>query len=214
LCDQDDVWLPDKLSRAVELLSPDTAVPHMYCSTVQYVDRDLKDLGLSYALRRPSFGNAVVENIATGCTVVMNRPLLELVNSAPPSRALVHDWWLYLVATAFGQVTFDERSWILYRQHGGNAIGGSASFLKILAVRLRRLRLRNTGVFRCSDQAAEFLACFGPRCQASDRAMLEEMLAARNSTFRRIRFAFSGRVRRTRWIDNTILRVLIGVGLY
>lgn len=214
LCDQDDVWLPQKLSEALRNIGLESSVPQLYCSAVRYVDESLRDLGSSRTDQLPSFGNALVENIATGCTVVFNRALLDVVNSVPPQRALMHDWWLYMVASAFGSVAFDPQSWILYRQHGRNVIGGSASIARMMLVRLRRMTVRREGIFRCSDQAKEFLRAFGERCRASDRQLLEEMLAVRGSVLGRIRFAFAGKVRRNRWLDNELLRLLVIAGLY
>jgi len=214
LCDQDDVWLPEKLSHAVRALESDKSTPRLYCSVVRYVDKSLRHLGSSRPGIRPDFRNAVVENIATGCTVVFNRALLQLVNSAAPRRALMHDWWLYLVASAFGDVVFDRQSWILYRQHGRNVIGGTTSIMRMMVIRIRRMRLRQGGVFRCSDQAEEFLRCFGERCPPAHRQLLEEMLAVRKSLFRRIRFAFAGKIRRNHWIDDGLLRLLLIAGHY
>jgi glycosyltransferase involved in cell wall biosynthesis len=214
LCDQDDVWLPEKLSRAVRALGTENPGPRLYCSVVRYVDESLRDLGSSRTSLRAGFDNAVVENIATGCTVVFNRALLDLVNSAPPRRALMHDWWLYMVAAAFGDVIFDPQSWILYRQHGRNVIGGTTSAYRMMVTRLRRFRLRQGGVFRCSDQAEEFLRCFGEQCPPDHRQVLQEMLAVRGRFFRRLRFAFAGRIRRNHWIDDGLLRVLLIAGHY
>lgn len=214
LCDQDDVWLPDKLHRAVRALDSTGCTPRMYCSTVRYVDCQLRDLGTSRTNLYPSFNNAVVENIATGCTVVFNGALLQLVNSAPPRRALMHDWWLYMVVTAFGRVVFDPESRILYRQHGRNLIGGTSSVARMLLIRLRRMRLRQGGVFRCSDQAREFLDCFGESCPPAHRQVLEELLAARENVVKRLRFALSGKVRRNNWLDDGLLRLLIVAGAY
>ena len=214
LCDQDDVWLPEKLSKAVRALGPSQSIPRLYCSAVRYVDRSLRHISVSRTRLRPGFGNAVVENIATGCTTVFNKALLQRVNSAPPTGALMHDWWLYMVATAFGEVVFDPESWILYRQHGRNVIGGTTSMTKMLMIRLRRLTVRQDGIFKCSDQAREFLDCFGGRCPPAHREVLQEMLAVRGDFFERLRFAFTGKVRRNHWVDDGILRLLLIAGRY
>jgi glycosyltransferase involved in cell wall biosynthesis len=213
-CDQDDVWLPKKLAEAVRTLESSRLVPGMYCSAVRYVDERLRELGISRTRQRVGFGNAVVENIAVGCTTVFNRPALELVLSSPPRSALMHDWWLYLTVSAFGSVHFDPQPLILYRQHEHNVVGGTSSLGRMAIDRLRRLRLRRKGVFRCSDQVQEFLRCFGERCPVQHRRLIEEMLVARSSVSRRFRLAFSGRLWRGHWLDDVILRVLVIAGLY
>jgi glycosyltransferase involved in cell wall biosynthesis len=213
-CDQDDVWLPGKLAAAAERLTQDAGTPRMFCSAVRYVDAGLHELGVSRTRQRPGFRNAIVENIAVGCTTVFNRAALDLVNSAPPRHALMHDWWLYLVVSAFGQVVFDPLPNILYRQHGANVVGGTTSTMRMMMTRLKRLKLRREGTFRCSSQAEEFLRCFGGRVDAAQRRTIEDMLAARDSVTRRIRFAFSGQVHRANWLDDLLLRVLVIAGLY
>jgi hypothetical protein len=94
-CDQDDVWEPDKLARAVERLS--RAPPHiaaMYCSRTMLIDDEGKTLSYSRAYRRkPSFRNALVQSIASGNTIVFNDAARRLLMVCG-SRAKVpsHDW--------------------------------------------------------------------------------------------------------------------------
>lgn len=130
-CDQDDVWLPDKLLRAAAALAAMPAgAPALYCARQRLVGPGLEPFGLSPPLRRPpGFRNALVQNIAAGCTVVLNAAARRVVLSAPPPPAgSMHDWWCYLtVSGAGGRVLFDPEPAVLYRQHGANTIGASAS---------------------------------------------------------------------------------------
>lgn len=137
LSDQDDVWLPGKIERAQLHMEGRDAIPTLYCSRLHLVDTELKPIGLSPAWPQPpSFQNALTENIVTGCTAAMNRAALALVTrNGDPRLIHFHDWWLYLVISAFGTVIVDPEPTILYRQHGGNAIGmgsGLGRYLKIL----------------------------------------------------------------------------------
>ena len=92
-CDQDDVWLPDKLERALAALAAvPPGRPALYCARQRIVAEDLLELGLSPALRRPpGFRNALVQNIATGCTLVLNPAARRLVLSVPPPAGSMHD---------------------------------------------------------------------------------------------------------------------------
>lgn len=130
-CDQDDVWLPGKLSRSVQRLVGHEAMPALYCSGLQLVDDELRPLGWSRALRlEPCFLNSLVENIAIGCTLVLNRQACQLLRlRIPPRRQIyMHDWWCYQVISAFGLVIYDPESFILYRQHAANTLGGLQGF--------------------------------------------------------------------------------------
>ena len=90
LCDQDDVWMDGKLARAAECLA-DLKGPAMYCSAVEVVDRNLRPLGVHRTSRRgPALENALVQNIATGCTIVLNQPALRFFRTVP-ARPVMHD---------------------------------------------------------------------------------------------------------------------------
>lgn len=63
-----------------------------------------------------------MENFVTGCASIFNRCLRKV--AAPiPAAALVHDWWVALVAAALGRIDCLPEATVLYRQHGRNQIG-------------------------------------------------------------------------------------------
>lgn len=130
LADQDDVWLPDKLARALSALAtvaPET--PALYCAGLTVVDESLRPIGESLRLRhKPGFPGSLLQNIASGCTMVLNRAAVRAVLRASRPYHAVHDWWIYLLVSAIGgDVLFDPAPSMLYRQHGSNAIGASWS---------------------------------------------------------------------------------------
>lgn len=128
--DQDDVWLPGKIDRAWRYLQPLGTLPALYGSGKCLVDEALRPLGVTPPWPQPpSFQNALVENIITGCTAAINKQALALLKIAGvPHGIYFHDWWLYLVVGAHGQVVLDPEPTLLYRQHGNNQIGQGASF--------------------------------------------------------------------------------------
>ncbi len=132
-CDQDDVWLPGKLSRAVaalERVRPGQAA--LYCGRTLVCDRDLRPLGPSpLFLRPPSFANALVQNIGGGNTMVLNRAALDVLQDTArhATQVIAHDWWAYQIVTGTGgRVIFDPHPTVLYRQHGLNQIGANATW--------------------------------------------------------------------------------------
>jgi glycosyltransferase involved in cell wall biosynthesis len=118
-CDQDDVWLKDKLARGLEFLR-DKPEPQLYCSRTTTACYALHPIGLSPLFRRkPTFNNALVQSIAGANTFIFNNATRDLVIKAGITNVISHDWWLYqLVTGAEGQVFYDESSYILYRQRG------------------------------------------------------------------------------------------------
>lgn len=190
LADQDDVWLPDKLARAISLLgSADSTIPAMYCSRLRLVDADLRMLALSKgAPRGPSFENSLVQNIAPGCTVVLNRAAHAELSRGFPEAATMHDWWIYQVVAGVGRVVYDDESRILYRQHPGNVVGAAHTWLGGVAVRVRRLLKRRLRPFRAA-QLRELERIHGPRLPASARAALHRCLNAAHAPRERLRLA-------------------------
>ena len=177
-CDQDDVWWPDKLERALAALATVTpCVPAVYFSRTRNVDVGGRLLTCSPLFRRPpSFRNALVQSIGGGNTMVLNRAARSLLAAAGPVEIASHDWWTYLlVAGAGGVVHFDPVPSVDYRQHGGNCIGANRSF----GARLRRLRMLANGQLTtwldlhtaALDQCAQLLTPENRELLAAFRAM-------------------------------------------
>lgn len=125
--DQDDIWHTDKLARAVAALAAVPAdTPALYTARTRLVDAEGRPLGLSPAApRRPGFGNALVQNIAGGNTMVLNAAARRLLCQTPGGEHTgLHDWWCYLlISGSGGRVIHDPEPCLDYRQHGGNLIG-------------------------------------------------------------------------------------------
>ena len=129
--DQDDIWLPDHLSKAVTILSTIPARrPALYCGRTRLISESGAFLGHSPLFRRPpSFRNAVMQSIAGGNTMVLNRAARQLLLKARQARPVAHDWWTYqLVSGAGGYVHYDPVPTVLYRQHGMNQVGSNLGY--------------------------------------------------------------------------------------
>lgn len=140
-CDQDDVWQANKIERSLNALQNyPKNFPSLYCSRTSYVDEGLNLIGYSsIPSEAPHFGNALVQNIAGGNTMVFSDGLKKQLQKFGLVDVILHDWWLYLVANGVGgSVIYDSKSSILYRQHGKNLIGSNDSVLQKI-YRIRRL---------------------------------------------------------------------------
>lgn len=180
LSDQDDVWLRGKIDRAWAVIRGGGQEPLLYCTRLRLVDPDLKPIGLSPLWpRTPSFQNALTENIVTGCTAALNPAAVRLVRECGDTRRIYfHDWWLYLVVSAFGRVVFDPEPSILYRQHGGNAIGMGAGWMRYWTI-IRFLRKRNW-VHILFNQIENLREVHGEQLPVRYRALLEESFDPRS----------------------------------
>ncbi|GAB2455415.1 hypothetical protein GCM10027082_02430 [Comamonas humi] len=215
-CDQDDVWLADKVASAVAALAPRQEAA-LYCSRTECVDAQLQPIGPSpdYPPAKIGWGNALVQNIATGCTMALNAPARRLLLSGLPRHCLAHDWWAYLVVSAFGAVVFDANSYIRYRQHGNNAIGMQQGGLRGQWARVQRFvrHLRRSGP-GWLDQLAEFDRVHGHRLDAGRRGQVHLLLQSRRRWLAALRVARMRFYWRMNPTDTRILRVLLALRLY
>ena len=146
-CDQDDIWDADKLAVAVRALEPWCDRPALYCARTRLVDAaGHEGLGFSPLFRRaPDFRNALVQSIAGGNTMLLNRVGFALVSEASRRTGFVsHDWWCYqLVSGAGGHVHYDPEPHLNYRQHEANLVGNNL----MPGAQLNRLRMGLRGRF-------------------------------------------------------------------
>ncbi len=212
--DQDDFWEPSKIERAEQRLSSDRDSVALYCSRLRYVDRELKPIGYSKIPRRIDFGNALVENIAAGCTVAITGSARRLVLDHLPPQPIMHDWWLYLAATAFGVVIYDCFPTIRYRQHGGNVLGAPTHVLQGFARRVRRFFRREGGAFCLSKQAAQFESCFTSRLTRDQADLLQLIRFGKTRFADRIRLACAPRLVRQTWLDTIMLKIVLLSGRF
>jgi glycosyltransferase involved in cell wall biosynthesis len=208
LCDQDDVWLPNKISRAVAALSGMSAErPAIYASRLSIVDEKLQPLTVSNLPGRPpTLGNALVETCLTGCTMVFNRAARNLLAASLPQHLVMHDAWIYLVLAAFGDIRFDPEPTILYRQHAANAIGVGPTGLHHWIWRSRRFLRRKRGY---TEQVQEFHRLFADRLTAQQRALVDLVLTARDSFLGRLRLAGTRSVFRQVPVNDFLMRLVI-----
>ena len=201
-CDQDDIWLEEKVEVAVRRLAQEKG-PALYCSNKILVNCDGTPMAKQDGRKRvPGFGNAVVECICTGCTTVMNRELAEIIKAKVPQRAILHDWWSYLVATYVGKVIFDENAYIQYRQHEGNVVGARAGFFGEVRSKAAYLR-KNRG--KLYGQLSDFAELY----QGDDKkdALVKKVLAARHFAGR-WKILWNRQIYRQSRLDGFVMRIL------
>ena len=206
--DQDDVWLANKLARGVAALGtvPDDT-PALYCARQRLVDHALRPIGLSPEIRRvPGFPDALTQNIATGCTVMLNPAAQRLAARHEPPDGTLHDWWAYLlVAAAGGVVIADPEPTILYRQHGRNAVGAPESAPRRAIAAVRRGPGRFMALFRHNVAALSALADLA---SPEARTLLPELRATLAATpLARLRFLRKHPLRRQTRGETALFRL-------
>jgi glycosyltransferase involved in cell wall biosynthesis len=191
--DQDDVWRADKLARSLQALRAavtNAEMPGLVHTDLEVVDAELVTLAPSYWRQAgivptpPTFRRLVAQNVATGCTMLLNRALYERVGEIP-AGVTMHDAWVACVAALTGTVVALPEPTVRYRQHGNNTLGARAAVTRVPfgAAAGRALRAL-TGPNRVREQiqaSARQAALLQERCAAHlsshDRAFLERYAA-------------------------------------
>lgn len=135
-CDQDDIWDDDKLEvlrkelRRTEKNKNNKITPSMVCSDARLIDEkgnvteeSLAEKSGLFISEEHMFERLFLYNFAQGCTMLWNIQLHRLIKHIP-KEAIMHDWWVALVAAGHGRISFIPKQLLSYRQHTGNVIGG------------------------------------------------------------------------------------------
>lgn len=130
-CDQDDFWLPNKIEKTLSLMKKtetDKTIPVLIHTDLYVTNSDLEItcnsfFKYSHIKNEKSLNRAIVQNCVTGCSVMINKALLNLAKITDAKDVIMHDWWLYLIASAFGKIDFLNEPTLLYRQHENNSVG-------------------------------------------------------------------------------------------
>lgn len=144
--DQDDIWLPNKLNKAINKLELDSTnhlEPKLYFSNLTAVNQNgkvIKDKILTNHIHIEFQAVLLRCGYIFGCTQVFNHALKELLkNSKKPNQQPMHDIWTAMLCSLYGQIIYDENSYIHYRQHGNNVVGAQLTFRAKLQSRIKRL---------------------------------------------------------------------------
>lgn len=184
-CDQDDVWRPNKIEASVRAMKKmeeryGAETPMLVHSDLIVTDRNLDVIAPSLLEMQKlegsqrTFEKQLVQNCVTGCTMLFNKALRDLLDPLPECY-IMHDWWIALVASCFGKIGFLNMPTILYRQHSDNVEGakdfrGLDESLKMMRNKDRiRMALELT-----YDQAGQFDAIYRDRMSEEQLMILEE----------------------------------------
>ncbi len=203
LCDQDDGWLPDKISLSLAKMmqlenSYGEVTPLLIHSDLKVVDDRLRAIAPSlwqFQQNNPYLAKqlhrSLMQNAVTGCTVMINKSL-KAISQPIPQQAAMHDWWLALVAIAFGQVGLVEQPTVLYRQHSQNEIGAqgwTGNHLAAKALRFWQREELKTSLADIEQQAQAFAEQYGHGLSAKQLAATRSLatLSRQNPLEKRLR---------------------------
>lgn len=192
--DQDDIWLKYKIEVTLRKMLELEAIygrrtPVLVHTDLVVVDENLRVVadsfwkyqGLNPEKRKLNY--LLVQNNVTGCTVMVNRALKDLVHTLP-ERALMHDWWLALIASAFGIIDYISCPTVLYRQHPAQNTGARnySLFSSVPYFFRNREKILRT-LARTFDQAEEFYTLYESKLSDESKICLSNYLKLKSSRF-------------------------------
>lgn len=204
LADQDDYWHPDKLEIACKALSAvPEGTPALWVSSVILM-RENEESGRLHPQKSniPSLGNALVEGIAPGCSMVWNSAMQEILVIPGPGQCVMHDTWLYLSACATGVILVEPLPTMEFNLHEHNAIGHDVS----IRARIRRHLAQTAGEKVSMEvQAQAFVGAYS--AHLSQRELNLALAVAQGNRLSRLRSWFKGDLYRRYTWDNMLLGV-------
>lgn len=211
-CDQDDIWHSRKIETAISNICsfPDHEAT-LYCARTEIVDHTgEKTLAFSPEFKRtPSFANAIVQSIAGGNTMVFNKSAKKILKESWKDQNIVsHDWWCYqIISGVGGNVIYDAKPCLKYRQHGKNLIGTNTGII----ARIERLKMLLDGQFRdWNDRNAISMKLVADLFTEKNIEILDYFIKARRSSLlKRLYYFHRAGVYRQSFLGNVGL--LVGI---
>lgn len=215
-CDQDDVWLPDKIDLTYQAMrqsevNTGRSTPTLVFSDLTVVDQNLHVIAERMSKYqqldpgRTAFKDLMIQNVITGCTCMINRALQEkALNCANSGAMIMHDWWCALVAAYFGEIRFVDKPLILYRQHGDNSVGAKKiTDFKYILKRLPEKRKIEDSLSNARKQ----IACFSKTYSVDESLLSGFAHLGEKSKLERLHFYYRNGVKKCGLLRNVGLLV-------
>lgn len=191
-CDQDDIWHPGKIEKTLDIMidaEADREVPVLVHTDLRVVDGNGEPIAASFCAHSAIDGNRLhlnqllVQNVVTGCTVMINHSLAELACRNYDAEAmLMHDWWLAILASACGKIVFLSEATIDYRQHGHNSVGAKNVYSpRYLIKRLSSVKMRKS-LDDAANQAQAFLNCYADQLSDAQKELIRAFVSTRGAS--------------------------------
>ena len=193
-CDHDDVWFKDKIEKTFQFLKYSTTISDRELPLLVFTDsvvtnENLEVLSESFFTyqnldpNKISLENLLLQNVAPGNTMLFNHALKKIATPIP-NEAIMHDYWLMLIACIFGRIYFFDEPTISYRQHGQNVIGASKfSFLTTMRKLIKEPNKISLSLGNQYLQAQTIYNDFGSTMPMPYKKILEDFLKIKDQDF-------------------------------
>ena len=193
ISDQDDVWYKYRLQTAINYLKGHEQQVSLWSCMEELADQEMKVYAsLPLPKHLGEFYNAMLQNKTPGHTQVFNQKLFELLRGYPASKMYLYDRVIYMIACAFGQVLYAERSCGRYRQHTSNEMGFDHNNWKVF---LHRIKVFMGGQFEENAKQLKFFSeYYADRLDMKIIKEIESFLYSRQTFLNRVRYSINTKV--------------------
>lgn len=215
-CDQDDFWLPRKIEIFIDkflevekgndepiLIHSDLCVSDEYLSPIDSSMFRYQNINKS-----PTFPEIIASNSVTGCVMACNKKLIELARVGNIKKSIMHDWYMAIIAIAFGHLYFIDHSLILYRQHGNNQVGAKSFGLReVFDIKniINKYKKAKSSVASTKSQACLFLNDYTKLLNEDEKSLLRDFSSlTRTSIVGRFSIFFKQGVRKKGLLRNIL----------
>ena len=217
--DQDDVWMPEKLIKAIEALKKITDLNKgkLYASSLNVVDQSLKPMYInSFTNLRVSYGSALSRQRLAGCTMVFDSKIAKLCIKFDmdryPEKLISHDGAVYYICLACGgNVYYDENSFIKFRRHTGTVTEHGRGVIKrVESITNIFKEYRNTRY----EQNKALYETYHNEMTNEVKALSEKIMTYRNSLKSRLSLAMDKRIKCNLFVIDLVYWLAILLGCY
>ncbi len=166
--DQDDVWFPDKVSRAIDRLKTEGEVPLAYYAGYVICDGNLKEIGRSFYVNKEiQFKDTIYEVCGLEFTMAINRAAMELLNNNKPTFSSARGVWMSMLFASLGKIIYDNEPCAYYRRHEEAVTSSSLSGIGLWVWRIKSF-FKGDGASGYRDILTDFCQTVGPKLNDRD----------------------------------------------
>lgn len=211
-CDQDDVWMEDKIERAVKFLEKtDSSKPVLYFSNSDYYDGDMNFLATAEKNKIYNFRNSLVECVTQGMTMVINNKTRETIIKNKPQICLYHDWWTYMICSGFGEIVYDNKSLVKYRRHNKSVTVEGRSKVQLFIWRVKEF-LVGDSLKQIKKQLQEYEKFYSNNLTEENKNLLKLFTNEKYNFLIALKKAFYPKRFRRKLVDEISVRILFIFG--
>jgi len=208
--DQDDVWDLDKLTVGISYLKDDY---HLYGCSKRIVNENLKLLDREdenvYSLE---LGATILRGRISGCTMIFDKFLRSEIIKYNPQVITMHDSWILRVASCLGQIYYDKRPHISYRQHAQNVVGARKTLLEISRLRIKNFKNRKNDKTRV-EIAKQLYQEYGQHLNKFEKKNLYYFAYSREKIVYRLKLFIGNFLKGENFLDTFCIKLLVLIGL-